>query len=113
MLALTVALARQDGIPTLVFDEIDQGVGGEVGVTLGQALAEVGERHQVLVITHLPTIAARADRHLVVSKRTRDGLATSDVARLHGEDRVVELARMLGGADSDVARRHALSRLDH
>jgi DNA repair protein RecN (Recombination protein N) len=112
MLALTVALARQDGIPTLVFDEIDQGVGGEVGVTLGQALAEVGERHQVLVITHLPTIAARADRHLLVSKRTKDGLATSDVARLHGEDRVVELARMLGGADSDVARRHAMSLLE-
>ena len=61
-LALTVALARQDGVPTLVFDEIDSGVGGEVGSQVATALAEVGERHQVLVITHLPTIAARADR---------------------------------------------------
>ena len=111
MLALTVALARRDAVPTLVFDEIDQGIGGEVGVQVGQALADVAERHQVLVITHLPTIAARADRHLVVAKRTRGGIATSDVAHLHGEDRVTEIARMLGDPDGDAARRHALALL--
>ncbi|MEZ4586100.1 MAG: DNA repair protein RecN [Gemmatimonadales bacterium] len=111
MLALTVALARQDGVPTLVFDEIDQGVGGEVGGQVAQALADVAGRHQVLVITHLPTIAARADRHLVVSKRTRGGLATSDVSELLGEDRVEELARMLGDPDSESARRHAIALL--
>ena len=111
MLALTAALARQDGIPTLVFDEIDQGVGGEVGAQVGEALADVAKRHQVLVITHLPTIAARADRHLVVSKKAKAGIATSAVEVIHGEDRVGEIARMLGSADSDSARQHALALL--
>ncbi len=111
MLALTVALARQDGVPTLVFDEIDQGVGGEVGGQLGEALAEVAGRHQVLVITHLPTIAARGDRHLVVTKKAKGGIATSAVEVLHGEDRVTEIARMLGDSDSASARRHAIALL--
>jgi DNA repair protein RecN (Recombination protein N) len=107
MLALKVVLARHDAIPTLVFDEIDQGVGGEVGARIGAALAEVAERHQVLVITHLPQIAARADQHLVVSKEARAGIATSDVALIHGEDRVLEVARMLGDTEGEAARRHA------
>lgn len=107
MLALKVVLARHDAVATMVFDEVDQGIGGEVGARVGDALAEVGERHQVLVITHLPQIAARADRHLVVSKEARDGLATSDVQAIHGEDRVAEVARMLGDAEGEAARRHA------
>ena len=109
MLALKVAVTRHDTAATLVFDEIDQGIGGETGGKVGAALAEVSERHQVLVITHLPQIAARADRHLVVAKGTRDGVATSDVSVLHGEDRVVELARMLGDADDANARKLAAS----
>ncbi|HEV8597909.1 MAG TPA: DNA repair protein RecN [Gemmatimonadales bacterium] len=111
-LALEVVLARHDAVPTLVFDEVDQGIGGEVGRQVAEALAEVGKRHQVLVITHLPQIAARADRHLVVSKRAKGGLATSDVAWIHGEDRVGELARMLGDPDAETARRHALAMLN-
>jgi DNA repair protein RecN (Recombination protein N) len=111
MLALKVVLARHDALPTLVFDEVDQGIGGEVGGQVGAALADVAERHQVLVITHLPQIAARSDRHLVVSKKARGGLATSDVAWIHGEDRVAELARMLGDPDGEAARRHALAML--
>jgi DNA repair protein RecN (Recombination protein N) len=111
MLALKVVLARHDAVPTLVFDEVDQGIGGEVGGQVGAALADVAERHQVLVITHLPQIAARADRHLVVSKRARGGVATSDVEWIHGEDRVAELARMLGDPDGETARRHALAML--
>jgi DNA repair protein RecN (Recombination protein N) len=107
MLALKVVLARHDAVATMVFDEVDQGIGGEVGARVGDALAEVAERHQVLVITHLPQIAARADRHLVVSKEARDGLATSDVQAIHGEDRVAEIARMLGDAEGEAARRHA------
>ena len=107
MLALKVVLARQDAVPSLVFDEVDQGIGGEVGAQVAEALAEVAARHQVLVITHLPQIAARADQHLVVTKRPRGGIATSDVTRVHGEDRVLELARMLGDTESDVARKHA------
>jgi DNA repair protein RecN (Recombination protein N) len=110
-LALKVVLARHDAVPSLVFDEVDQGIGGEVGGQVASALAEVAARHQVLVITHLPQIAARADRHLVVSKRARAGVATSVVEWIHGEDRVAELARMLGDPDGDTARRHALSML--
>jgi DNA repair protein RecN (Recombination protein N) len=111
MLALKVVLAKHDQVATLVFDEVDQGIGGEVGAQVGSALAEVAERHQVLVITHLPQIAARADHHLVVSKDSRGGIATSDVGVIHGEDRVTEVARMLGDADSTAARRHAESLL--
>lgn len=111
MLAVKVALARHDTVPTLVFDEIDQGIGGEVGLRVATALARVAERHQVLVITHLPQIAARGDRHLRVAKATRQGIATSDVAVLHGEDRVIELARMLGSADDRHARRLAMALL--
>jgi DNA repair protein RecN (Recombination protein N) len=107
MLALKVVLVKHDAIATLVFDEVDQGIGGETGAQVGAALAEVAERHQVLVITHLPQIAARADSHLAVSKEARRGIATSDVQVLHGEDRVNEIARMLGDAEGDAARRHA------
>jgi DNA repair protein RecN (Recombination protein N) len=107
MLALKVVLVKHDAIATLVFDEVDQGIGGEVGAQVGAALQEVAERHQVLVITHLPQIAARADSHLVVSKEARRGIATSDVQTLHGEDRVNEIARMLGDAEGSAARRHA------
>ncbi|HEU5169144.1 MAG TPA: DNA repair protein RecN [Gemmatimonadales bacterium] len=111
MLALKVVLAQHDEIPTLVFDEVDQGIGGEVGVQVGRALAEVASRRQVLVITHLPQIAARADHHLVVSKAARRGTATSDVRAVHGEDRLDEIARMLGDAEGDAARRHAAALL--
>jgi DNA repair protein RecN (Recombination protein N) len=107
MLALKVVLAKHDAIQTLVFDEVDQGIGGEVGAQVGAALAEVAQRHQTLVITHLPQIAARADHHLVVSKEARGGIATSDVQVIHGEDRIAEIARMLGDAEGDAARRHA------
>jgi DNA repair protein RecN (Recombination protein N) len=111
MLALKVVLVRHDAVPTLIFDEVDQGIGGEIGARVAGALAEVAERRQVLVITHLPQIAARATRHLIVSKAARRGIATSDVQVIHGEDRVTELARMLGDAEADTARRHAAALL--
>ena len=111
MLALKVVLVKHDAIATLVFDEVDQGIGGEVGVQVAAALADVAQRHQVLVITHLPQIAARADNHLAVSKAARRGVATSDVQVLHGEDRVNEIARMLGDTEGDAARRHAQAML--
>jgi DNA repair protein RecN (Recombination protein N) len=111
MLALKVVLARHDAVPTLIFDEVDQGIGGEIGAQVGDALAQVAARRQVLVITHLPQIAARAEQHLVVSKAAKRGVATSDVQRIHGEDRVTELARMLGDAEGRTAREHAASLL--
>jgi DNA repair protein RecN (Recombination protein N) len=108
MLALKVVLAAHDAVPTLVFDEVDQGIGGEVGGRVGEALAAVarGER-QALVITHLPQIAVCADHHLVVAKGKKGGLATSDVEVAEGQSRVTEIARMLGDADMDTALRHA------
>ena len=107
MLALKVVLAGHDDVPTLIFDEVDAGIGGEVGTQVGEALAQVAAKRQVLVVTHLPQIAACADRHLVVSKAAKGGIATSDVQPIHGEDRVTELARMLGDADAATARKHA------
>jgi DNA repair protein RecN (Recombination protein N) len=110
MLALKVELARHDRVPTLVFDEVDAGIGGAVAGRVAEALSAVAERHQVLVITHLPPIAAAASRHLVVTKAISDGATQAEVQALHGEDRVEELARMLGGSGA-AARRHAAEML--
>src|SRR5438876_8321083 len=112
MLALKVVLAEHDAVPTLVFDEVDQGIGGEVGARVGEALVDVSrEGRQALVITHLPQIAVYADQHLVVAKGKKGGLATSDVEVVEGESRVKEIARMLGDADMATARRHAVELL--
>jgi DNA repair protein RecN (Recombination protein N) len=109
MLALKVVLAEHDAVPTLVFDEVDQGIGGEVGGRVGEALAAVtrAERRQALVITHLPQIAAYARHQLVVAKGARGGVATSDVRTVTGEARTRELARMLGDPDMESALGHA------
>jgi DNA repair protein RecN (Recombination protein N) len=111
MLALKVVLAEHDAVPALVFDEVDQGIGGEVGGRVGEALATIagGQRagRQVLVITHLPQIAAYAHHHLVVAKGARGGIATSDVRVVGGEERTRELARMLGDPDMKSALGHA------
>jgi DNA repair protein RecN (Recombination protein N) len=112
MLALKVVLASHDVVPTLVFDEVDQGIGGEVGGRVGEALNDVSrEGRQALVITHLPQIAVYADQHLVVAKGNKGGVAASDVAVVAGESRVKEIARMLGDADMATARRHAVELL--
>ena len=110
MLALKVELARHDRVPTLVFDEVDAGIGGQVAGKVAAALAQVAADHQVLVITHLPQIAAVASRHLIVSKASEEGVAQTSVQVAHGEDRVEEIARMLGGS-SATARKHAAEML--
>ena len=107
MLALKVVLAHHDQVQTLVFDEVDQGIGGEIGRQVADALAKVANSKQVLVITHLPQIAARADRHLFVGKGVKSGMATTEVRELRGEDRIQEIARMLGNAEDPVLRKHA------
>ncbi len=108
MLALKVVLSSHDVVPTLVFDEVDQGIGGEVGGRVGEALMDVSRQgRQALVITHLPQIAVYADQHLVVAKGKKGGVATSDVEVAQGESRVTEIARMLGDPDMATARRHA------
>ncbi|MDH4158753.1 MAG: DNA repair protein RecN [Actinomycetota bacterium] len=108
MLALEVALAGVDPVPTFVFDEVDAGVGGTAAVEVGRRLARLAAGAQVLVVTHLPQVAAFADRHLVVAK-TSDGRVTrSGVTALDDAGRAQELGRMLAGlADSDLGRAHA------
>jgi DNA repair protein RecN (Recombination protein N) len=105
---LAVRLVLTEAPDTLVFDEVDAGVGGEAALAVGRALAELGQRHQVLVVTHLPQVAAFADRHVVVRKHERDGRTVADAAEVAGDTRIAELARMLSGmSDSASARDHA------
>ena len=97
-----------DDPSTLVFDEVDAGIGGEAAVAVGRALAALGRRHQVLVVTHLPQVAAFGDRHLVVRKHAVGARTVAEITDVDGGDRVVELSRMLSGRpDSATARRHA------
>jgi DNA repair protein RecN (Recombination protein N) len=108
MLALEVVLSHADPVPTLVFDEVDAGVGGRAAVEVGRRLARLARSHQVIVVTHLPQVAAFADRHLVVDKSSARGLTRSGVKTLAEQDRVAELARMLAGMDeTDTGRAHA------
>jgi DNA repair protein RecN (Recombination protein N) len=114
MLALKTILARIDGVPTLVFDEVDAGIGGRVGLQVGETMRRVAASHQVFAISHLPQIAARAHHHIVVSKAARGGVTAADVSVVTGDRRVEEIARMLGGdSDSDVSRAHAAELLEH
>jgi DNA repair protein RecN (Recombination protein N) len=110
MLALEVVLAGADPVPTMVFDEVDAGVGGRAAVEIGRRLARLAGSHQVIVVTHLAQVAAYADRHVVVDKRgsSANGVAQSRVRTLSEADRVVELARMLAGLDdTSTGRAHA------
>lgn len=108
MLAIEVVFAGSGGPPTLVFDEVDAGVGGQAAVEIGRRLARLARSHQVLVVTHLPQVAAFADRHLVVAKDTSGAVTTSGVRVVEDTDRARELARMLAGLpDSDLGIAHA------
>ena len=110
MLALKSILGAADRVPTLVFDEIDAGVGGEIANAVGARLQETGRAHQVLAITHLAQIASRASHHLLVEKRLSpdDGMIRTRAFVLEGDTRVHEIARMLGGdPDSAASREHA------
>ncbi|MCP1386994.1 DNA repair protein RecN [Corynebacterium sp. TA-R-1] len=108
MLALEVILSGSAGGATLVFDEVDAGVGGRAAVEIGRRLARLATNNQVIVVTHLPQVAAYADAHLHVSKHVGDEAVSSGVAQLADEERVEELARMMAGLDdSDTGRAHA------
>ncbi len=102
-LAIKRVLAEADATPTLVFDEIDSGVGGRSADPLGRSLWSLARRHQVLCVTHLPQIAAHADAHYRIAKRELDGRTVTAVERLDHEGRMVELAAMLGGGPGDAA----------
>lgn len=108
LLALKTALAAADRTPTLVFDEIDAGIGGVVAHQVAGQLAAVARHHQVIVVTHLAQIAAAADLHLVVEKTTRGERSVTTVTEVRGDDRVREVSRLLGGdPERDVSRHHA------
>jgi DNA repair protein RecN (Recombination protein N) len=108
MLAIEVVFAGAGGPETLVFDEVDAGVGGQAAVEIGKRLARLARTHQVLVVTHLPQVAAFADRHLLVAKDTGGAITTSGVQIVEETERARELARMLAGLpDSDLGIAHA------
>jgi DNA repair protein RecN (Recombination protein N) len=108
MLAVEVALAATRPVPTFVFDEVDAGVGGKAAVEVGRRLARLARFAQVVVVTHLPQVAAFADRHVVVVKSDDGTVTTSGLIVLDDEGRVRELSRMLAGMeDSDTALAHA------
>lgn len=108
ILALKAALAAADRVPTLVFDEIDAGIGGVVAHHVARQLRAVAEHHQVVVVTHLAQIAAAADRHLLVEKLPLAGRTVTTVREVSGEERVREVSRLLGGdPERDVSRHHA------
>src|SRR5690606_29043705 len=96
-LALSVIASRAARVPTLIFDEVDSGVGGAVAEAVGRLLKELGERHQVLCVTHLPQVAACGNAQFQVSKKESKGITRSQIAELDATQRVEELARMLGG----------------
>ena len=107
-LALSVIASRAARVPTLIFDEVDSGVGGAVAEVVGKLLRELGERHQVLCVTHLPQVAACAATQFQVSKQESDGATRSRIQELDAEARVEEIARMLGGIKlTATTREHA------
>src|SRR5699024_6596281 len=113
-LALSVIASQAARVPTLIFDEVDSGVGGAVAEVVGRLLRELGQRHQVLCVTHLPQVAACGSHHFEVSKQTRHGSTESVIAGLDKTERVEEIARMLGGLDiTDTTRRHAQEMLGY
>lgn len=99
-LVLELISSRKDAIPTLVFDEIDSGLGGDTGEAVGQLLKEIGENNQLFAITHLPQVAAKAQNHVVVKKQIKNDLTLTNISEVIGNDRVQEVARMLGGGKS-------------
>lgn len=113
MLAIEVVIAGSDPVPTFIFDEVDAGVGGASAIEIGRRLARLADTAQVIVVTHLPQVAAFATNHLRVVKSTEGEITASSVQQLHGEERTEELARMLSGlADSESGLAHARELLD-
>ncbi|TAJ83052.1 MAG: DNA repair protein RecN [Gallionellaceae bacterium] len=107
-LAIQVAASRAATVPTLIFDEVDSGIGGRVAEIVGALLKQLGKRHQVMCVTHLPQVAAQADAQWQVSKAAQNGTTLSSIRVLAAEERIEEIARMLGGVTlTDTTRKHA------
>ena len=107
-LALSVITSAANPVPTLIFDEVDSGIGGAVAEVVGRLLAQIGQNRQVLCVTHLPQVAAQGTHHWRVSKTTSNGATHSTIEVLDEAQRIDEIARMLGGVTITVAtREHA------
>jgi DNA repair protein RecN (Recombination protein N) len=112
-LAISVITSKASFTPTLIFDEVDAGIGGAVAETVGKLLHQLGQSHQILCVTHLPQVAAQGNHHLKVSKSQNNEKTISQVQALGRAERVEEIARMLGGATiTDTTRRHARELLE-
>ena len=108
MLACKVVLGNADGVDTLVFDEVDAGVGGSTARSLAAVLADLAKTHQVIVVTHLAQVAVAGQCHYLVSKSVgEDGRPETTLREISGEQRVAEIARMLSGDTSDISLAHA------
>ena len=111
-LAIQVATSQVASVPTLIFDEVDSGIGGRVAEIVGHLLKKLGKSYQVLCVTHLPQVAAAADQQWQVSKAVENGVTLSRIAVLDGAHRVEEIARMLGGVKiTETTRKHAAEML--
>jgi len=110
LLAVKSALAKQDAVPLLVFDEIDANVGGNIAEAVGRKMAALGATHQVIAITHFPQVASLARSHFVVTKEITGNTTRSQIQEVSADERIEELARMLGGSAAS-AREHAKSLL--
>jgi len=111
-LALQTVASQVAHVPTLIFDEVDAGIGGRVAEIVGRMLKRLGKRHQVMCITHLPQVAAAADQQWQVAKRELEGAMVTSVSVLGRDQRVAEIARMLGGVKiTETTRRHAAEML--
>ncbi len=111
-LAIQVAASRAATVPTLIFDEVDSGIGGRVAEIVGSLLKQLGKRHQVMCVTHLPQVAAQADQQWQVSKAAQDGITLSSIRVLSVPERIEEIARMLGGVTlTETTRKHAAEML--
>src|SRR5699024_10226672 len=113
-LALSVIANKAGQVATLIFDEVDTGIGGGVAEIVGRLLRQLGEDHQVLCVTHLAQVASCAHHHFEVSKKAQEGMTRSDITALDDQQRVQEIARMLGGLNiSDTTLQHAKEMLTH
>ena len=111
-LAIQVAASQVATVPTLIFDEVDSGIGGRVAEIVGALLKQLGQSYQVMCVTHLPQVAAMADAQWQVSKSVRDGATLSTICVLKQEERIEEIARMLGGVKiTETTRKHAAEML--
>ncbi|MBL8506062.1 MAG: DNA repair protein RecN, partial [Methylobacillus glycogenes] len=113
-LAIRVVTAQRGDVPSMIFDEVDVGIGGGVAEVVGQLLKTLGQQRQVLVITHLPQVAAQGSQHLQVSKFLSEGQTLSRIKQLDATQRIDEIARMLGGVEiTETTRQHASEMLTH